>query len=111
VLLDQLLTEDLSGITFVRDYLQLEFNPPPRINVYSTCRVVVGAASAEFGDDAFANLIISQIGQSVVAVDEAPDELIIKLKNGARIEIPADPGGPEACVFYGRDNQWGAWPA
>ena len=37
---DQLVGEDLSGIVFVRDYLQLQFNPPPRINVYSSHVVV-----------------------------------------------------------------------
>jgi hypothetical protein len=53
----QLVGEDLSGIVFVRDYLQLQFNPPAQVSVYSR-RVVVSSdgRSAAFGEDAFANL-------------------------------------------------------
>jgi hypothetical protein len=31
--------EDLSGVTFVRDYLQLQFNPPPMINAYTPVQI------------------------------------------------------------------------
>ena len=65
--------EDLNGIVFVRDYLQLQFNPPPQINVYSG-HVVVSAhgRSAKFGDEAFANLAPGLIGKFVreVKIDE-----------------------------------------
>ena len=113
-MLDQLLVEDLSGVTFVRDYLQLEFNPPPRINVYSKCRLTAAGQRATFGDPSFANLLISHIGQPVRQVQEVGEELVITLGNGSRIEIPYGPGtfeGPEAFVFWGRENQWGVWPA
>ena len=72
---DQLVGEDLSGIVFVRDYLQLQFNPPPQLNVYSS-HVVVSAEgrSAKFGEEALANLALGLIGRFVreVRVDEGP---------------------------------------
>ena len=113
-MLDELLVEDLSGVTFVRDYLQLEFNPPPRIDVYSKCRLVSKAQSATFGDPQFANLIIAQIGQTVKEVGELGEALVIAFANGSRLEIPFTQGtysGPEAFVFWGRENRWGVWPS
>lgn len=109
---DQLVGEDLSGIVFVRDYLQLQFNPPPQINVYSS-HVVVSAdgRSAKFGEEAFANLALSLIGKFVqeVKVDEqsfrilfadaAPSDILISLR-------PEHYQGPEAMDFQGRDHQW-----
>ena len=113
-LLDQLLTEDLSGVTFVRDYLQLQFNPPPIINVYSTCRVHVGGSSVAFGEPDFANRVIGLIGARVTAVDLPSEQaLVITLENGAAIEIPYGEGsyeGPEAFEFQGRGHHWGVWP-
>lgn len=114
-ILDQLLTEDLSGVTFVRDYLQLQFNPNPQINVYSKCSVTVGAHHAVFGEPAFANLIISCIGLQVVAVEDDLDaqRITISLERDARIEIPYSDGsyiGAEALYFQGRDERWGVWP-
>jgi hypothetical protein len=108
---DQLVGEDLSGIVFVRDYLQLQFNPPPQINVYSK-RVVVssGGRSAAFGEDAFANLAISLIGRFVREVHvDAPKSFRIVFTDESEIMIALRSEhyeGPEAVDFQGRNNQW-----
>ena len=112
-LLDQLLSEDLSGITFVRDYLQLQFNPPPTLNVYTACRVVAGDEAAAFGEPTFANLIIAQIGKDVASVGQVEDAIVIGFEDGSRIEVPLGGGslvGPEACVMFGSDGSCRAWP-
>jgi hypothetical protein len=112
-LLDQLLTEDLSGITFVRDYLQLQLNPPPTINVYTKCSVHIGTRSASFGEEAFANIMLAQIGKAVSAVSAEDETFTITFADGSWIEIPFGERaleGPEAFVFSGRDNRWGVWP-
>jgi len=112
-LLEQLLTEDLSGVTFVRDYLQLQFNPPPIINVYSRCTVESPAGVASFGDPAFANLLIAQIGKQVASVSDASEVFTITFEDGSRILVPFDEQsfeGPEAFVFWGREQHWGVWP-
>ena len=103
--------EDLSGIVFVRDYLQLQFNPLPQINVYST-RVVVSAdgRSAVFGEEAFANLAIGLIGRFVRKVRvNAQESFSIVLTDEAEIMISLRPEhyqGPEAVDFRGRNKQW-----
>jgi hypothetical protein len=108
---DQLVGEDLSGIVFVRDYLQLQFNPPPQINVYSS-RVVVSSdgRSATFGEDAFANLAIGLIGRFVREVNiDAPKSFRIVFTDESEIMISLlseHYQGPEAVDFQGRNNQW-----
>lgn len=108
---DQLVGEDLSGIVFVRDYLQLQFNPPPQLNVYSR-RVVVtsGVRSAAFGEEPFANLALSLIGAFVREVRVSEQECFrIIFTNDAEILVSLRPEhcqGPEALDFQGRHNQW-----
>jgi hypothetical protein len=109
---DQLVGNDLSGVTFVRDYLQLQFNPPPIISAMSN-RIVVthGARSAKFGDDTFANQIIGLIGRVVsrVTVQEA-EAFTIFFEGDAKIEVSLRaedyPSGGEALEFQGREGRW-----
>ena len=107
---DQLVGEDLSGIVFVRDYLQLQFNPPPQINVYSG-HVVVSAngRSAKFGEEAFANLALGLIGKFVqeVKVDEQSFRILFADASEILISLrPEHYQGPEAVDFQGRDHLW-----
>lgn len=73
---NELVGEDLSGVTFVRDYLQLQFNPPPMLNVYTPLTVRSGKESATFGESAFPNLLLAQIGKFVKSVELVPDEAL-----------------------------------
>jgi hypothetical protein len=107
---DQLVGEDLSGIVFVRDYLQLQFNPPPQINVYSS-HVVVSAdgRSAKFGEETFANLALSLIGRFVREVKVDEQSFRIRFADASEILISLRPEhyqGPEAVDFQGRDHKW-----
>jgi len=110
-ILNQLLSEDLSGVVFVRDYIQLQFNPNPTINVYAECWVKTDSEEAKFGDLNFANLIIAQIGKDVAAVEENEEFIIIKFKDASRIEIilKSEWVG-EAAVMFGRNEEWQSWP-
>ena len=110
---DQPVGEDLSGIVFVRDYLQLQVNPPPQINVYSS-HVAVSSdrCSAVFGEEPFANRAIGLIGHFVREVRVDLDQSFrIILTGGAEIIISLRPQhyrGPEVLDFHGRNNQWAA---
>lgn len=107
---NQLVGEDLSGVVFVRDYLQLQFNPPPQLNVYSA-NVVVSAngATAKLGEESFANLILSLIGRIVSTVRVVDDQFFrIIFADDSALEIslrPEDYRGPEAVDFHGRDGR------
>lgn len=104
----ELLAEDLSGVTFVRDYLQLQFNSPPSLNAYTPVTVSCGGRSASSGEEAFANLLIGQINKVASSVDLRPeDALIIRFEDGSTIAVslrPEDYVCPEAVNFYRKDD-------
>lgn len=111
--LDQLLTEDLSGVVFVRDYLQLQFNPNPTLDVYTACHVVSAGESASLGEPVFAKLAIAQIGKDVTKASERDGAVVVEFEDGSRFEVPLDaddlPGG-QACVLSGREGGIASWP-
>lgn len=101
---NELVGEDLSGVTFVRDYLQLQFNPLPMLNVYTPLTVRSGKEAATFGERGFPNLLLAQIGRFVKSVEFVPDEAPnILFEDGSTISISIrsiDYVGPEAINFF-----------
>jgi len=112
-LLDQMIGQEMSGVMFIHDYIQIQFNPYPSMSVYSTCRVAAGGKHAEFGDPDFANLIIAQIDKEVLSANEKGGAIVIGFKDSSVIEIPLYeeglPGG-EACIMRGQGDDWQYWP-
>lgn len=106
---EQIVGEELSGVTFVRDHLQFQFNPPPILNALTKTVVTTPSGSAALGDAEFANMAIGLIGSVVETVRVKPDEaFVIGFVGGSSIAISLremDAVGPEAVVFYGRDHQ------
>jgi hypothetical protein len=107
---DQLVGEELSGVVFVRDYLQLQFDPPPEVSVLSATVVVcAGGSTAKFGEEGFADLILSMIGRVVGAVRVVEHETFhVAFTDGSSIDVslrPEDYCGPEAVVLHGRDGR------
>lgn len=105
----ELVGENLSGVTFVRDYLRLEFNPPPVISAHSRVAVAVGGRSAVLGEEPFANLLLGLIGNVVRAVrfDEGR-AFRLEFESGGEIVISwrdEDYKGPEAMELKGRDGR------
>ncbi len=105
-----LIGEDLSGVTFVRDYLQLQFNPPPLLNAYAPVHVRSGESFSRFGEEHFANLLIAQIDKVVRDVNVAlGDALTIRFEDNSEIAISLrleDMVEGEALVFHGRHNRF-----
>jgi hypothetical protein len=111
----QLIGEELTGVTFVCDYIQLQFSPPPTFNIYSACEVSVDGRSCRFGEESFANMLISCLNTEVAEIEDDPTkkQVQIQLKGGSRITIPYREGTfdePEAAEFVGRDEVWVIWP-
>jgi hypothetical protein len=105
----ELVGEDLSGITFVRDYLQFQFNPPPILNAYTPVTVSCGSEKASFGESTFANLAIAQINKVVRSVELSPGEhLLLRFEDDSTIRIslrPSDYPGSEAVNLFRRKDQ------
>jgi len=106
----QIVGEQLSGVTFVMDYLQLQFNPPPTINAYTPVTVSLAGKTCVSGDDQFRNRLCDQITKIVKSVAIKEEEaFLITFEDGSMISIslkPSDYVGPEAMEFIGRDKLW-----
>jgi hypothetical protein len=65
-LLEQLSGRSLSGVTFVLDYVQLQFDPPPTVTAFTRMSVRPnGKEITVAGDDQFRNLLCAQISKVV----------------------------------------------
>lgn len=107
--LRDLIGEELSGVSFVRDYLQLQFGPPPRLNVFTPMTVQSSGSVASLGQPTFADLLIGQIGKLVVSVSLNPEEsLAIQFADQSVITIsllPDDYSCPEAINLFCKDGR------
>jgi hypothetical protein len=109
--LRELTGRQLTAVTFLWDYLQLQFDGPA-LNVMNT--IVVGSReqSAKTGDDQFRNLLCGHIWGLVQAVDIKAEEVSIEFFGGGRIAVLLGDehySGPEAIYYYGfSGGGWGA---
>ena len=106
----QIVGEQLSGVTFVMSYIQLQFNPPPMINVYTPVTVFSHGEFVRSGDDQFRNRLCEQITKIVESVGVVPgDALKITFQDASVIAASlkeADYPGAEAIYFQGRERKW-----
>ena len=108
---NQIVGEDLSAVSFIRDYVRFEFNAPLMIDVLSTVTLTTPIGTAKFGDPTFATLALQMIGSVVQGVRIEPGETFaIDFIGWSSIQISLqskDCIGPEAVVFHGRNQQFG----
>jgi hypothetical protein len=105
----ELVGEELSGVTFVRDYLQLQFNLAVMLNAFTPVTVRRGDKGATLGEDAFANLLVGQIDRLVRGVELRPEEALdITFDDGSLISVSLRPEhyvGPEAINLFRRNRE------
>jgi hypothetical protein len=108
-ILRQIVGEQLSGVTFVMDYLQLQFNPPPNLSAFTPVSVRVGATSWRSGDDQFRNRLCDQITKIVKSVKILEEDAFeIEFEDASVISISLKSNDyvcPEAVYFVGRQNE------
>lgn len=106
-LIESVVGEKLSAITFVLDYWQLQFDGPT-INVFTRLDVSANGLDLSDGHDQFRNLICGQIGKVVADVALVqPEAFTITFIDQSSIKISLrwqDYRGPEAMIFYGHDQ-------
>ena len=109
--LKELVGRQLTAVTFLWDYLQLQFDGPG-LNVMNTIVVSSQEKAAKTGDDQFRNLLCGHIWEQVQAIEISVDEVSIEFVGGGRIAVLLGEehySGAEAIYYYGfRDGGWGA---
>jgi hypothetical protein len=104
----ELVQSELSGVTFVRNYIQLQFDPPPILNLYTPVSVEVGGQTFQMGRQGFSDTLIGQIGKVVIDVQIVPAaSLDLRFADGSRVSASlkaADYVGAEAVLLSRRDR-------
>ena len=87
---------ELSGIAFVRDYVELQFDGPI-LRSLARPVVVLDGVRHEFPRAGSRDALCALIGRSVESAEERRDRLVVVFSGGAAVEIPrqSDDSGPE----------------
>lgn len=95
-------TRELSGVTFVRDYLQLQFDGP-WLNVYVWPRILTQSGAMEPETQSYRDALCALIGKSVEeAVEEPKTRLSVRFSDNSVLEISlrqGDRSTPEAAML------------
>ena len=103
----QLQGEQLSAVTFVRDYLQLWFDGPG-INVTNPVTVRAGPKSVTSSQPGFRDALYAQIAKVVESVEiRDADAFVINFEDGSALSVSLrheDYSSPEAVYAHGFHN-------
>lgn len=110
--LDDLIGRALSGVVFVQDYLQLQFDGSV-LTLLVWPVVVTGAIEKAFDSPGYRDLLCERIGTSVTdARAIAEQALSIALSDGSSIVaflVPGSYQGPEAAIYTAQDGRTWVW--
>ncbi|MBV8191778.1 MAG: hypothetical protein JOY64_35515 [Alphaproteobacteria bacterium] len=110
--LSYLENRELSGITFVRDYVQLHFDSA-FINAFVWPTITTGDKAFKKQTPGYRDVLCDQIGQHVVAAVAMPDTSISVHFQASVLEISLrdkDRIGPESATFQdGSGKLWSVW--
>jgi len=103
----QIIGTEMSAVTFVRDYVQLDFDGP-KFTALTPITVSSSKGFAVTGNDQFRNRLCEQIGKAVadVRITEEQDAMI-SFADGSSIRLSLKSEhyrGPEAVIFNGNEN-------
>jgi hypothetical protein len=103
-ILDELIGEQLSAVTFVQDYIQLWFDGPG-INVINPLSVCSGSTTVASGASGFRDALCRQISKTVSGVEfQTSLALVIRFQDSTTLSIslsPNDYNSPEAFYAHG----------
>lgn len=85
--LDRLVGEELAGVSFVRDYVELSFDGPV-LRAFSGPVVGLGGASATFPEIGSRDLLCALIDRTVESVAEDASALVLSFTGGGEIRVP-----------------------
>ena len=107
--LQMLIGEQLSAVTFVQDYLQLQFDGP-RLTVFPHPVVMLGEQTFHWGKPGFRDALCNTIAKKVTEIQVAyGDSIAIRFADGSMIKISLkDNGclGGESVNFDAGGNVW-----
>jgi hypothetical protein len=111
-ILEELKGCEVSAVTFVRDYLQLQFDGP-YLNLFVWPQVLRNGTTFEFGDPGYKDALCALIGKSVAGIFEETDKTLrLFFVDGSIAEVSLlfeDRRGPEAALFQNGKGECRVW--
>lgn len=97
--LSSIVGDELSGVFFVRDYVEFHFDGPV-VRMMGVVEVTVGDLRAELGrDDFFCSWVCRAIGRRLMAVQEADLGLLLTFESGIDVSVRPSTSGAEYAHF------------
>lgn len=111
--LNNLIGEKLSSVTFVMDYLQLDFDGN-QFTLYVWPVVNIGGKEYLFGEPSYRDILCSLITQVVKQTyGEEQKYFMLEFEQGNRLTVSLDPNNPELfgeiAHFTDTDGKWYAF--
>jgi hypothetical protein len=108
--LQTLVGGELSSVTFVQDYVQLDFNGPG-MTAYTMPTVTYGSESLCVGQPGYRDALCAQIGRKVERTEVDKQRVSIIFEGGGVVSVSLlddDYHGPEALLFSldREDRMW-----
>lgn len=105
--------QELASVTFVRDYIQLNFDGPA-ISFYTFPAICKDGIKIQQGDPGYRDELCKLTGEKVTAVKEVVDEdLTITFGDLSSVVVslkPEDRRSAESAMFQGGDGKgWIVW--
>jgi hypothetical protein len=99
--LQTLVGGELSSVTFVQDYVQLDFNGPG-MTAYTMPTVTYGSESLKVGQPGYRDALCAQIGRKIERTEVDKQRVSIIFEGGGVVSVSLldnDYRGPEALLF------------
>jgi hypothetical protein len=107
--LNNLVGRELSGVAFVRDYIQLQFDDRG-LTAINPPSVVVNGETNTPGHQGYRDSLCERIGRTVVETElNEEDRIWLKFDDNSAISISLrseDCVGPEAAILYVGEETW-----
>lgn len=107
--LGQIVGQKLNSVTFVMDYVQLEFDDA-RLTAFTQPYLVPDKTILRWDDPGYRDTLCGQIGRKVSSVAiRGGDAIEVAFETGIVVGISLkdqDYRGAEAAMFNGRDHGW-----
>jgi hypothetical protein len=104
--LGSLVGEELSGVGFIRDYIELYFDGPVLRLVGD---VELRSPSSASLEGSLETGLVELIGSAVSAVQDANNAMEVGFKGGAKVCLRAASGRPEYANLITSDNKMIVW--
>jgi hypothetical protein len=108
--LRSIIGEKLTAVTFIHDYVQLQFDSSLGLTALSTPSVYLGGSTLTLGDHGYRDALCARIERRIIGANVTEgEEIKIEFDDRSCISVSlmsSQRSGPEAAVFHDGSKTW-----